>query len=310
MNLKYVNGNIMKSNSKNYFDEYFTKPEISERLYKKTCEIISKYENINKYTWIEPSVGDGSFYKLLPKNKIGIDIKQTKYDTILSDYLNYELPAKPLVVIGNPPFGHRGVLALKFIEHSEKAEFVAFILPMFFQSLGKGSIRYRVKNFGLLYEEVLPENSFYIGNKEKDIKCCFQIWSKNYNNLKKEFCWYNQKEKVEPFNNLLKVVTVSLAKNRECGKEWIFNKKANYYLSSTFFKENNVVKDFDLVKYKSGIAIIYTTQNIGMIKKLDALFKTADWNKYSSIATNGCRHIGKSHIYKLLEDKGFENEYK
>ena len=310
MNLKYVNGNIMKSNSKNYFDEYFTKPEISERLYKKTCEIISNYENINKYTWIEPSVGDGSFYKLLPKNKIGIDIKQTKYDTILSDYLNYELPAKPLVVIGNPPFGHRGVLALKFIEHSEKAEFVAFILPMFFQSLGKGSIRYRVKNFGLLYEEVLPENSFYIGNKEKDIKCCFQIWSKNYNNLKKEFCWYNQKEKVEPFNNLLKVVTVSLAKNRECGKEWIFNKKANYYLSSTFFKENNVVKDFDLVKYKSGIAIIYTTQNIGMIKKLDALFKTADWNKYSSIATNGCRHIGKSHIYKLLEDKGFENEYK
>ena len=310
MNLKYVNGNIMKSNSKNYFDEYFTKPEISERLYKKTCEIISKYENINKYTWIEPSVGDGSFYKLLPKNKIGIDIKETKYDTILSDYLNYELPAKPLVVIGNPPFGHRGVLALKFIEHSEKAEFVAFILPMFFQSLGKGSIRYRVKNFGLLYEEVLPENSFYMGNKEKDIKCCFQIWSKNYNNLKKEFCWYNQKEKVEPFNNLLKVVTVSLAKNRECGKEWIFNKKANYYLSSTFFKENNVVKDFDLVKYKSGIAIIYTTQNIGMIKKLDALFKTADWNKYSSIATNGCRHIGKSHIYKLLEDKGFENEYK
>ena len=310
MNLKYVNGNIMKSNSKNYFDEYFTKPEISERLYKKTCEIISKYENINKYTWIEPSVGDGSFYKLLPKNKIGIDIKETKYDTILSDYLNYELPDKPLVVIGNPPFGHRGVLALKFIEHSEKAEFVAFILPMFFQSLGKGSIRYRVNNFGLLYEEVLPENSFYIGNKEKDIKCCFQIWSKNYNNLKKEFCWYNQKEKVEPFNNLLKVVTVSLAKNRECGKEWIFNKKANYYLSSTFFKENNVVKDFDLVKYKSGIAIIYTTQNIGMIKKLDALFKTADWNKYSSIATNGCRHIGKSHIYKLLEDKGFENEYK
>ena len=310
MNLKYVNGNIMKSNSKNYFDEYFTKPEISERLYKKTCEIISKYENINKYTWIEPSVGDGSFYKLLPKNKIGIDIKETKYDTILSDYLNYELPDKPLIVIGNPPFGHRGVLALKFIEHSEKAEFVAFILPMFFQSFGKGSIRYRVKNFGLLYEEVLPENSFYIGNKEKDIKCCFQIWSKNYNNLKKEFCWYNQKEKLEPFNNLLKVVTVSLAKNRECGKEWIFNKKANYYLSSTFFKENNVVKDFDLVKYKSGIAIIYTTQNIGMIKKLDALFKTADWNKYSSIATNGCRHIGKSHIYKLLEDKGFENEYK
>lgn len=181
---------------------------------------------------------------------------------------------------------------------------------MFFQSFGKGSIRYRVKDFNLLYEEVLPENSFYIGNKAKDIKCCFQIWSKNHNNsknnLKKEFCWYNQKEKAEPFNNLLKVVTVSLAKNRECGKEWIFNKKANYYLSSTFFKNINVVKDFDSVKYKSGIAIIYTTKNDRTIEKLDATFKTADWNKYSSVATNGCRHIGKSHIYKLLEDKGFK----
>lgn len=317
MNLKYVNGNIMKSNSKNHFDEYFTKPEISEHLYKKTCEIISKYEKLDKYTWIEPSVGDGSFYNLLPKNKIGIDIKETKYNTVLCDYLNYDLPEKPLIVIGNPPFGHRGVLALKFIEHSESAEFVAFILPMFFQSLGKGSIRYRVKNFNLLYEEVLPENSFYTSKgelnsiKEKDIKCCFQIWSKNHKDKfrSKEFCWYNQTsnaKKLEPFHNLLKVVTVSLAKNRECGKEWIFNKKANHYLSSTFFKNIYVVDDFNLVKYKSGIAIIYTTQNDRTIKKLDAVFKTADWNKYSSVATNGCRHIGKSHIYKLLEDKGFK----
>ena len=310
MNLKYVNGNTMKLNSKNYFDEYFTKPEISKYLYNKTRDIISKYENLNKYFWLEPSVGDGSFYQFLPKNKIGIDINKTKYNTIISDYLEYELPDKPLIVIGNPPFGHRGVLALKFIEHSEKADFVAFILPMFFQSLGKGSIRYRVKNFNLLYEEVLPKNSFYIGinNKEKDVKCCFQIWSKNYKNKNEDYSWYNQK-KIEPFQNLLKVITVSLAKNRECGKEWIFNKKANHYLSSTFFKDISVVPNFDMLNYKSGIAIIYNTKNKKLIKKLDEIFKTTNWNDYSSIATNGCKHIGKSHIYKLLKDKGFIKEY-
>lgn len=273
-------------------------------LFEKTKKVISKYENISKYTWVEPSVGDGCFYSILPENKIGIDINETQFNTIQCNYLEFELPKKPIIVIGNPPFGHRGVLALEFIKHSKGADFVAFILPMFFQSLGKGSIRYRIKDFNLLYEESLPNNSFYLSNgKEKDVKCCFQIWSKNYKDEKNEFSWYRQKEKQEPFSDILKVVTVSLAKNRECGKEWIFNKKANFYLSSTFFKENSVVKEFSEVKYKSGVAIIYNENSNK--QELDKLFLNADWKKYSSLATNGCRHIGKSHIFQLLKDEGF-----
>lgn len=302
--LKYVNGKSMKDNKNNLLDEYFTKIEIAKDLIKKTKNIISKYEDFSKYTWIEPSVGDGCFYNLLPDNKIGVDINKTRFDTIQTDYLNFVLPNKPLIVIGNPPFGHRGVLALEFINHSKNADFVAFILPMFFQSLGKGSIRYRVKDLNLIYEEILPKNSFYTPDgKEKDIKCCFQIWSKKHKEEKKEFSWYNQREKKEPFSNILKVLTVSLAKNRECGKEWIFDKKADFYLSSTFFRENSVVKEFSEVKYKSGIAIVYKNENYR--DKLDKLFLNADWNKYSSLATNGCRHIGKSHIFKLLEDEGY-----
>lgn len=297
----------MRQNKNNKFDEYFTKPEIAKKFYEKTREIISKYENIEKYFWLEPSVGDGCFYSLLDKKKrIGLDIKETKFNTIKSDFLNFTLPKKPLIVIGNPPFGHRGVLALEFIKHSVGAEFVAFILPMFFQSLGKGSIRYRIKDFNLLYEETLPKNSFYLPNgKDKDVHCCFQIWSKNYKNENCEFSWYNQKEKHEPFSDILKVVTVSLAKNRECGKEWIFDKKADFYLSSTFFKQNAVCKSFEEVKYKSGVAIIYTTKDKKLRSNLDNIFLNANWSEFSSLATNGCRHIGKSHIFKLLEQKGF-----
>ncbi|KAA6226053.1 SAM-dependent methyltransferase [Campylobacter sp. LR196d] len=294
----------MKENNENIFDEYFTKPKIAQYLFEKSKEIISKYENIKKYTWLEPSVGDGCFYKLLPHKKIGVDINKSSFDILQTNYLNFTLPKKPLIVIGKPPFGHRGVLALEFIKHSKEADFVCFILPMFFQSLGKGSIRYKVKDFNLLYEEVLAKNSFYLSNgKEKDVKCCFQIWSKNYKQEKNEFSWYKQKEKQEPFNDILRVIIVSLAKNRECGKEWIFNKKANFYLSSTFFKENAVVSDFSQVKYKSGIAIIYQNQNLK--NKLDKFFLNANWLKYSSLATNGCRHIGKSHIFKLLQDENF-----
>lgn len=304
MELKYVNGGVMRQNAKNSFDEYFTKSEIARMLFEKAKSIISNYENLNQYTWLEPSVGEGCFYKLLPKNKIGIDINVSKFGILQGDYLQFELPKKPLIIIGNPPFGHRGVLALEFIKHSKEADFVCFILPMFFQSLGKGSVRYRVKDFHLLHEETLPHNSFYLKNgKEKDVKCCFQIWSKKHKNPNEEFSWYRQKEKQEPFSEILKVITVSLAKNRECGKEWIFNKKANFYLSSTFFKENAVVKDFSQVKYKSGVAIIYNEN--APKERLDALFLKADWNKYSSLATNGCRHIGKSHIFKLLQDEGF-----
>ncbi|WP_181882664.1 MULTISPECIES: SAM-dependent methyltransferase [unclassified Helicobacter] len=302
--LKYVNGGAMRENKNNKFDEYFTKPEVAKALFNKAQKIISKYENIDKYTWLEPSVGDGCFYTLLPKNKIGIDINESKFDILKTDFLTYELPQKPLIVIGNPPFGHRGVLALEFIKHCVGADFVCFILPMFFQSLGKGSVRYRVKDFHLLHEEVLPTNSFYLkSGKEKDVKACFQIWSKNYKRDTSEFSWYKQKEKEEPYSAILRVVTVSLAKNRECGKEWIFNKKANFYLSSTFFKQNAVVNEFESVKYKSGIAIIYNEN--APKKKLDELFLKADWLKYSSLATNGCRHIGKSHIFKLLKDEGF-----
>ncbi|CRF45072.1 restriction endonuclease [Helicobacter heilmannii] len=308
MSLRYANGGVMKANAKNHLDAYYTKPTIAKELFNTTKKIIAQYENLDKYTWLEPSVGEGCFYDLLPESKIGIDINPTKEGVICANFLEWALPQKPLIVIGNPPFGHRGVLALEFIKHAKSAEFVAFILPMFFASLGKGSVRYRVQDLHLLHEQPLPKNSFYLANgKEKDISCVFQIWSKNHKNPKSEFNWYRHK-KSEPFSHLLKVVTVSLAKNRECGKAWIFEKKANFYLSSTFFKQTAVVPEFSQVNYKSGVAIIYHEN--APKDKLDKLFLNANWCQYSSLATNGCRHIGKSHIYQLLKDGGFsENDH-
>ncbi|MBR5192477.1 MAG: SAM-dependent methyltransferase [Clostridia bacterium] len=309
MDLTYVNGKIMKENINNKLDQYYTKREISKDLFNKTKSIISKYEsNISDYTWLEPSVGEGCFFDHLPEyNRIGIDIEPKRPGVIEHDFLTFDLPKKKLIVIGNPPFGHRGVLALEFINHSVEAEYVAFILPMFFTSAGKGSIKYRVKGFNLIHEEILPSNSFYLPNgKNADVKCCFQIWSKNHSLGNIEYSWYNNKRN-EPFAEYIKLATVSLAKKRECGKEWIFDKKANWYLSSTFFKENQVVDSFDKVKYKSGIAIIYTSEKKRINNRLNNIFLNADWKKYATLATNGCFHIGKSNIYKLLRDTLGEN---
>ena len=218
---KYVNGNTMKANLDNLLDQYFTKDFIAKNLYKKAQNLISKYEkNINEFHWIEPSAGDGVFFKLLPKNKrLGIDINPLNNEIIKQDYLKYDLPKnKKNIVIGNPPFGHRGVMALNFINHSQNADYVCFILPMFFDSKGKGSVKYRVKGFNLIHTEMLPKNSFYTpkNNKDVDIKCIFQIWSKNHKINTDNFSWYKNKNN-EPFREYIKVFTVSLAKNRECG---------------------------------------------------------------------------------------------
>jgi len=302
---RYVNGNLMKENANNLLDQYFTNKELAQNLYTKTYDIISKYETeIEKYTWLEPSVGEGCFFDLLPENqRVGVDIEPLRNDIIQSDYLKFKLPDEKLIVIGNPPFGHRGVMALNFINHSQKADYVCFILPMFFESKGKGSVKYRVKGFNLIHSERLPKNSFFIPTTQKtvDVKCVFQIWSKKHRPENEEFSWYNNKN-CEPFSNVVKIFTVSLAKNRECGKKWIFDEKADFYISSTFHDKISIVYNFDEVKYKSGVAIVFTTDNEQIRETIKDILENADWKKYASLATNSCYHIGKSNIFQVLHD--------
>lgn len=303
--LKYVNGKAMKLNEKNILDQYFTKPQIANQLYKTTRKIISRYDKLSNFTWLEPSAGNGVFFDLLPKNKkIGIDIEPKIKNLIKMDYLDYKFPKnKKIIVLGNPPFGHRGVIALNFINHSFDAEYVCFILPMFFESTGKGSIKYRVNGFNLIYSEKLPRNAFYNPNNGKDVKieCVFQIWSKNHKLNNDEFSWYNNNSK-EPFSEYIKVYTVSLAKNRECGKRWIFDEKADFYISSTFYNNTEIVYNFADVKYKSGIAVVFQTHDKKIQNKILQIYKKTNWENYGTKATNSCYHLGKSNIYKILSD--------
>jgi hypothetical protein len=301
---KYVNGSLMKINTQNVLDQYFTSPDTAQSLYQKAQNIIKKYEkNLDDFTWIEPSAGNGVFFDLLPAKRIGIDIHAQRGDILEQNYLDYTLPSKKTIVIGNPPFGHRGVVALDFINHSKNADYVCFILPMFFESKGKGSIKYRVQNLHLIHSEILPLDSFYMPSKNKlvDVKCVFQIWSKNYKVENQEFSWYNN-GKNEPFTDIVKVFTVSMAKNRECGKRWIFEEKADFYISSTFHDKISIVYSFEEVKYKSGVAVVFTTENNGIKQKIKDIFENTNWKDYGSLATNSCYHLGKSNIYQVLKD--------
>src|SRR3990172_1757389 len=93
----------------------------------------------------------GAFYNLLPKNRrIGIDVENFNDGYMQKDYLTWGpnfTDDRPCMAIGNPPFGYRGWLALAFLNKSaEFCDYVGFILPMSFQSDGKGSPKNRVES--------------------------------------------------------------------------------------------------------------------------------------------------------------------
>lgn len=148
-------------------DQFFTPKDVSKKCWE---TFISQVKiNIQDYIFIEPSAGDGSFMHNLPKGSIGLDIEPRSTGIQTQDYLTWKPSdvTKKYIVFGNPPFGLRGHLALKFINHSHSfADYVCFILPQLFESDGKGSPRKRVKGYNLIYNEGLSAMFYTPENRE------------------------------------------------------------------------------------------------------------------------------------------------
>ena len=129
-------------------DQFFTTEDLSKKclniMYSKLEELSI---DVNDYVFIEPSAGNGSFFKHIKGNKIGFDIEPKIEGIITQNYLKWKPDNNKYIVVGNPPFGLRGNLALRFMNHSSIfSDFICFILPPLFNSSGKGSCMGRVKN--------------------------------------------------------------------------------------------------------------------------------------------------------------------
>jgi len=153
-------------------DQFNTLPVVAEYCFDSLQKFLKKDNVIlNNYKIIEPSAGTGSFYNLLPKeNRIGIDVENYNREYIQQDFLTWEpnhTDERPCIAIGNPPFGYRGWLALAFLNRAaEFCDYIGFILPMSFQSDGKGSPKNRVKGMTLVHSEKLPNNLYVLPNGE------------------------------------------------------------------------------------------------------------------------------------------------
>ena len=153
-------------------DKYYTSPELAEYCVKKTEEIIGK-ENITEY--LEPSAGNGVFLNYLPKGTLAYDIEPEDDRVVKQDYLTLDLEYKQgRCVIGNPPFGERNVLAVKFYKQSIKfGDYISFILPI--SQLNNNQQMYE---FDLIHSEDL----IYSKYSGVDLHCCLNIYKKNNNN--------------------------------------------------------------------------------------------------------------------------------
>ena len=275
-------------------DQFFTPKNTAIYCYNKFIEIINKYgDNQNMYTYIEPSAGSGNFLNLLPKNnRIGLDIEPLSEEIIKQDFLEW-FPDKSdkFVTIGNPPFGLRGNLALRFINHASTfSDYVCFILPQLFESDGKGVPRKRVKNLNLIYSEKI--NTIFISPDDKEIKveCIFQIWSKNHKNA--DYDIKNNDTSSIKVYSLSDGGTPSTTRN----KDMLYS--CDIYLSSTCFGKDNMIyyNSFDELPRKKGYGIVFLKNKEVSLGK----FKNIDWATVAFKSTNSAYNIRKSQIIEAF----------
>lgn len=146
-------------------DKYYTSDALAEYCVKKTFEELGDY-------WdriIEPSAGDGSFLKYLPKTTIAYDIAPEHPEIIAHDYRTILLPhMERSLVIGNPPFGRANKLSVQFVIASLRhSDYISFIQPI--SQLNQNRT---MKNTELLYSEDLGKIE-YSGKK---VHCCLNIY--------------------------------------------------------------------------------------------------------------------------------------
>ena len=278
-------------------DQFFTKKSTSiECLEILKEKLIELNIDINNYTFIEPSAGDGSFYDELPEDKrIGIDIEPRRDGVIESDFLEWLPDDGNYITIGNPPFGLRGNLALRFINHSAKfSDFTAFILPQIFESSGKGNCMDRVVGLNLIHSQKIDSSFYYPNGDEISVNVIFQIWSKHHKIHTESY----------DVSKYIKIYSVSdggspsTTRNR---KMWY---NCDLYLPTTCFKDNMMVYDnFDELPQKRGYGIIFLNDKDRLIE----LFNKTNWLDYSFTSTNGAYNLRFDLIEKVLIDNGYKN---
>ena len=171
-------------------DQFYTKPQVAAQCWR-TFQTLANRLGVDerRYWFVEPSAGCGCFYQNLPpRRRIGLDLAPQQLPNIRgrgiiqADYFDWTPPTKRAsnrryIVIGNPPFGKRGKLAIDFFNHSNFADIIAFIVPVIFRKYAVH--RHLSANYALVKCKNLDNDSFCTpDNKPYSVNAEFQIWTR------------------------------------------------------------------------------------------------------------------------------------
>lgn len=167
---------------------FYTKQIVADLCWtylKETLTSVNRTEQ--QMFFVEPSAGTGAFFKNLPiQRRLGLDVAPMCDQVLTQDFFQItHLPFPPdsTIIIGNPPFGKRGKMAIAFFNHAAKlADIIAFILPVNFRKYIvhkqlEGSMQF-IKRLPL------PRDAFHLNSgKSYSVNTEFQIWTRLPNNL-------------------------------------------------------------------------------------------------------------------------------
>ena len=279
-------------------DQFFTHPDTAKHCVEVFKKVVKKYESPPPcpLVFIEPSAGSGNFLPYLD-HCVAMDIEPRHPDVDKYDFLDWDPVSYSgncgvrWAAIGNPPFGLRGQLALKFINHAANyCDYVAFILPQLFESDGKGVPRKRVKGLNLIHSEKIKSNFLYPDGKDVIVECIFQIWAKYITNPNYTI--------VEPNEDILKIYSLSDGGTPSSTRNKNMLDKCDIYLPSTCFGKENMkfYTNFLDLPGQKGYGIVFKQNKQENLEK----FRNIDWSSVAFLSTNSAYNIRTSQIAGLF----------
>jgi len=152
----------------------------TSRDFANTCvQLVDRHFPLSHFgTIVEPSAGTGVFVDILsPFNVEAVDIDPKHPKVRQCDFLTW-LPTftPPVLFVGNPPFGQRSSLAVKFVERAcELGDVVAFILP---RSFRKYTFINRIDPQFHLVDQIDGQDFVDRSGNAIEVKTVFQIWER------------------------------------------------------------------------------------------------------------------------------------
>lgn len=246
-------------------DAYFTNEDDSFKIIQ---QLIIDHPELKSLKWVEPSAGSGSFVKAARKNNIqnieAYDIHPLHTDVKQNDFLKEDIDLTNCFVYGNPPFGKRNEISIKFIERSFNlgAEYVGFLLLGSFLSysiLSRIKENFSIKSIRTYNVNFIDEENNRVNSGVLKLPMSFIIFEKS-----------NQKFKEIEFDKFYKKTTVVDVADFAVGYKFYKLKNelpefdgisttAKFYLKQNRVKEVSLYQcdspDENLIKYLSSVKL-------------------------------------------------------